>query len=127
MAPESLSDHIYNSKSDVWSFGVLLWELVTLGASPYPGIAVQNLYHLLKSGYRMEKPENCSSELYKIMKCCWCCEPAARPTFRTLMSTLEAMLADGVDYLDLTPKIVHNRTYFSSIPDALTPGKFIIL
>lgn len=63
MAPESLSDHVYTSKSDVWSFGIVVWELVTLGATPYPGIAVHNLFHLLKTGYRMERPENCSQEL----------------------------------------------------------------
>lgn len=63
MAPESLADHVYTSKSDVWSFGVLAWELVTLAASPYPGIQPQNLYHLLKSNYRMERPENCSEEM----------------------------------------------------------------
>uniref|UniRef100_A0A6P7G961 Proto-oncogene tyrosine-protein kinase receptor Ret-like n=1 Tax=Diabrotica virgifera virgifera TaxID=50390 RepID=A0A6P7G961_DIAVI len=60
MAPESLADHIYTTKSDVWSFGILVWELVTLGATPYPGIAVQNLFHLLRQGYRMERPDNCS-------------------------------------------------------------------
>lgn len=64
MAPESLADHIYTSRSDVWSFGILLWELVTLGAVPYPGIAVQDLFKLLKEGYRMDKPNNCSNELY---------------------------------------------------------------
>jgi len=63
MALESLADHVYTSKSDVWSFGVLLWEMVTLGAFPYPGVEVQNLFHLLKNGYRMEKPENCSNQL----------------------------------------------------------------
>lgn len=63
MAPESLADHIYTSRSDVWSFGILLWELVTLGAVPYPGIAVQDLFKLLKEGYRMDKPKNCSNEL----------------------------------------------------------------
>jgi proto-oncogene tyrosine-protein kinase Ret len=63
MAIESLADHIYTSKSDVWSFGILLWELITLGSSPYPGIAVQNLFHLLRAGYRMERPENCSYPL----------------------------------------------------------------
>lgn len=70
MAPESLADHIYTSRSDIWSFGILLWELVTLGAVPYPGIAVQDLFKLLKEGYRMDKPKNCSNELlvYKIYK-----------------------------------------------------------
>lgn len=63
MAPESLADHVYTSKSDVWSFGILLWELVTLGASPYPGVDVHNLYSLLKAGYRMERPTNCSLQL----------------------------------------------------------------
>lgn len=63
MAPESLADHIYTSRSDVWSFGILLWELVTLGAVPYPGITVQDLFKLLKEGYRMDKPNNCSNEL----------------------------------------------------------------
>lgn len=63
MAPESLADHIYTSRSDVWSFGILLWELVTLGAVPYPGIIVQDLFKLLKEGYRMDRPNNCSIEL----------------------------------------------------------------
>lgn len=84
MAPESLADHVYTTRSDVWAFGILAWELITLGASPYvrkreilllsfcstfhlffqPGIPPQNLYHLLKTGYRMERPENCSDEMY---------------------------------------------------------------
>lgn len=63
MAPESLADHVYTNRSDVWAFGVLAWELITLGASPYPGIPPQNLYHLLKQGYRMERPDNCSEEM----------------------------------------------------------------
>lgn len=63
MAPESLADHVYTSRSDVWAFGVLSWELITLGASPYPGVPPQNLYHLLKQGYRMEKPVNCSEQM----------------------------------------------------------------
>ncbi|KAK2581248.1 hypothetical protein KPH14_008038 [Odynerus spinipes] len=115
MAPESLADHVYTSKSDVWSFGVLLWELVTLGASPYPGVDVHNLYNLLKAGYRMEKPANCSHQLYKLMVSCWHEEPGMRPSFKELTCHWERMLEDGVEYLDLNPRTVHNQAYFASL------------
>ncbi|KAG7197801.1 hypothetical protein KM043_001615 [Ampulex compressa] len=115
MAPESLADHVYTSKSDVWSFGVLLWELVTLGASPYPGVDVHNLYGLLKAGYRMERPANCSQQLYKLMVSCWHQEPAMRPSFKELTGHWERMLEDGVEYLDLNPRTVHNQAYFASL------------
>ncbi|XP_076386974.1 protein kinase receptor Ret oncogene [Megachile rotundata] len=115
MAPESLADHVYTSKSDVWSFGVLLWELVTLGASPYPGVDVHNLYNLLKAGYRMERPANCSQQLYKLMVSCWHQEPNMRPSFRELTGQWEKMLEDSAEYLDLNPRTVHNQAYFASL------------
>ena len=59
MAPESLTDHLYTTKSDVWGFGILLWELVTLGKSPYPGVSPDQLVGLLQSGYRMSRPPGC--------------------------------------------------------------------
>lgn len=63
LAPECLTDELYTSKSDVWAFGVLLWELTMLGQSPYPGIQSEDLYSLLDSGYRMPQPPNCSNEV----------------------------------------------------------------
>ncbi|XP_049772167.1 proto-oncogene tyrosine-protein kinase receptor Ret-like [Schistocerca cancellata] len=114
MALESLMDHVYTSKSDVWSFGVVLWELVTLGASPYPGVAVHNLFHLLQAGYRMECPENCSTALYKVMRQCWQEEPSERPSFKQLTAIFESMLKDSAEYLDLNPSIVQNPGYFGS-------------
>ncbi|KAG8135202.1 hypothetical protein E2320_008244 [Naja naja] len=101
MAIESLFDHIYTTQSDVWSFGVLLWEIVTLGGNPYPGIAPERLFNLLKTGYRMEKPENCSEEMYNLMLHCWKQEPDKRPTFAEISKELEKMMVKSRDYLDL--------------------------
>ncbi|XP_044155976.1 proto-oncogene tyrosine-protein kinase receptor Ret [Bufo gargarizans] len=101
MAIESLFDHIYTTQSDVWSFGVLLWEIVTLGGNPYPGIAPERLFNLLKTGYRMEKPENCSDEMYNLMLKCWKQEQDKRPTFGEISKELEKMMVKSRDYLDL--------------------------
>ncbi|XP_033835766.1 proto-oncogene tyrosine-protein kinase receptor Ret [Periophthalmus magnuspinnatus] len=101
MAIESLFDHIYTSQSDVWSFGVLLWEIVTLGGNPYPGIAPERLFNLLKTGYRMERPENCSEEMYSLMLRCWKQEADKRPTFSDISKELEKMMVKSRDYLDL--------------------------
>ncbi|XP_075152649.1 protein kinase receptor Ret oncogene [Haematobia irritans] len=111
MAPESLADNVYTSKSDVWAFGVLCWELITLGASPYPGIPVQNLYHLLKSGYRMEKPENCSDEIYSVVRTCWMDDPNARPSFKYLASEFEKLLGNNIKFLENETKSFSNPTY----------------
>lgn len=101
MAIESLFDHIYTTQSDVWSFGVLLWEIVTLGGNPYPGIAPERLFNLLKTGYRMEKPENCTDEMYNLMLRCWKQEADKRPNFSDISKELEKMMVKSRDYLDL--------------------------
>nr|XP_035942904.1 proto-oncogene tyrosine-protein kinase receptor Ret isoform X1 [Halichoerus grypus] len=101
MAIESLFDHIYTTQSDVWSFGVLLWEIVTLGGNPYPGIPPERLFNLLKTGYRMERPDNCSEEMYGLMLQCWKQEPDKRPVFADISKDLEKMMVKNRDYLDL--------------------------
>uniref|UniRef100_A0ABM0MNW1 Proto-oncogene tyrosine-protein kinase receptor Ret-like n=1 Tax=Saccoglossus kowalevskii TaxID=10224 RepID=A0ABM0MNW1_SACKO len=109
MAVESLYDQIYTTKSDVWSFGVLLWEIYTLGATPYPGIPPERLFHLLKTGYRMDKPDTCSDEVYDIMQMCWQNSPSQRPTFTELKKILEDMLEQSTEYLDLNSEVSYSN------------------
>lgn len=107
MAPESIFDKVYTSQSDVWSFGVLLWEIFSLGASPYPGVQIdEDFCKRLKDGVRMRAPETASPEIYGIMLACWHGEPKERPTFPALVQILGDLLQDnsppdGKDYIPL--------------------------
>jgi len=101
MGPESLYDNIYTTKTDVWSFGVLLWEIVTLGSTPYPGMSGSEVMKKVKEGYRLEKPEHCDREIYNMMFYCWDKDPAERPSFTQLVKDLEALLTKETDYIDL--------------------------
>ncbi|XP_078379589.1 uncharacterized protein LOC144662599 isoform X2 [Oculina patagonica] len=100
MAPEALYNSEYTTKSDVWSFGILLWELSTMGGNPYPGINNKELHNLLKTGYRMEKPDTCSDKLYQLVLDCWKDEPSERPTFESATRSLEQMMQEDTPYLD---------------------------
>ncbi|NXE17627.1 CSF1R factor, partial [Ardeotis kori] len=82
MAPESIFDCIYTVQSDVWSYGILLWEIFSLGKSPYPGMVVNSkFYSMVKQGYQMARPDFAPLEMYSIMQACWSLEPTQRPTF----------------------------------------------
>uniref|UniRef100_A0A4W3IK79 receptor protein-tyrosine kinase n=1 Tax=Callorhinchus milii TaxID=7868 RepID=A0A4W3IK79_CALMI len=94
MAPESIFDCVYTFESDVWSYGILLWEIFSLGSSPYPGIPVDNnFYKMIKEGYRMLNPEFASEELYEVMKACWDATPLRRPTFEQVVKMIEEQLS----------------------------------
>ncbi|GAB6032659.1 hypothetical protein CHUAL_011537 [Chamberlinius hualienensis] len=104
MAVESIGDKIFSTQSDVWAFGILLWEMWTLGGTPYPGLEInEEFYKRLKSGYRMEKPEYASDVIYEIMLNCWKAEPKDRPSFTELSERLGGELETSIKayYMDL--------------------------
>ncbi|EDW17117.2 uncharacterized protein Dmoj_GI16710, isoform B [Drosophila mojavensis] len=94
-APEGLAYNKFSTKSDVWAFGVLLWEIATYGMSPYPGIDLTDVYHKLEKGYRMERPPGCPPEVYDLMRQCWLWDATERPTFKRIHHALEHMFQES--------------------------------
>lgn len=87
-APEALKHGKFSSKSDVWSFGVLLWEVFSYGRAPYPKMSLKEVTEAVEKGYRMEPPEGCPGPVHTLMGSCWEAEPARRPPFRKLAEKL---------------------------------------
>ncbi|XP_028611533.1 tyrosine-protein kinase Fer isoform X2 [Grammomys surdaster] len=90
-APEALNYGRYSSESDVWSFGILLWETFSLGVCPYPGMTNQQAREQVERGYRMSAPQNCPEEIFTIMLKCWDYKPENRPKFSDLHKELTAI------------------------------------
>jgi serine/threonine protein kinase len=100
MALESLIDMVFTKRTDIWSFGVTLWEVMTLAQLPYPGRQNHEVMPLLKKGERLEKPPECPQEIYDLMYKCWIVNPEARPSFSTLVRELEEFLSELMNYFD---------------------------
>ena len=81
--------HMSSTKSDVWSFGILLWEMITRGSSPYPRMTNKQMQREVLKGYRMPCPSGCPDQLYTIMLRCWREEPKDRPNFEALQHQLK--------------------------------------
>ena len=88
-APEAAMYNRFTIKSDVWSFGILLFELITYGHFPYPGMNNAQVLEALQTGYRMPCPMGCPEQLYQIMQECWKDEATSRPTFKTLQHRMD--------------------------------------
>ena len=92
-APEAAMYSRFTIRSDVWSFGIMLYELITYGHFPYPGMNNAQVLEALQTGYRMPCPIGCPEQLYEIMRECWKDDSASRPTFETLKWRLEEFFA----------------------------------
>ena len=111
MAPESLYFSVFTPKSDVWGFGILMWEIVTLGkpiillkviatrnmcpgSTPYPGMGAREVMRRVRDGYRLERPAHCHPDLYLIIQKCWAGDMNKRPDFSELRKVCFAEKSD---------------------------------
>nr|XP_039267599.1 serine/threonine receptor-like kinase NFP [Styela clava] len=92
-------------RSDVWSYGVLLYEIVTLGASPYPAIPQEEIFQFLERGDRMARPLTCSETLYGIMLKCWKWTPSSRPTFKQLVKDMDIAMTSGDEFREISEMV----------------------
>uniref|UniRef100_A0A8B9TUB8 Tyrosine-protein kinase receptor n=1 Tax=Anas platyrhynchos TaxID=8839 RepID=A0A8B9TUB8_ANAPL len=89
MPPEAFMEGIFTSKTDTWSFGVLLWEILSLGYMPYPSKSNQEVLEFVTNGGRMDPPKNCPGPVYRIMTQCWQHQPEDRPNFAIILERIE--------------------------------------
>ncbi|XP_042543834.1 tyrosine-protein kinase receptor TYRO3 [Dipodomys spectabilis] len=92
LALESLADNLYTVHSDVWAFGVTMWEIITRGQTPYAGIENAEIYNYLIGGNRLKQPPDCMEDVYDLMYQCWNADPKQRPSFTCLRMELETIL-----------------------------------
>uniref|UniRef100_A0A8C9VGV4 Tyrosine-protein kinase receptor TYRO3 n=1 Tax=Scleropages formosus TaxID=113540 RepID=A0A8C9VGV4_SCLFO len=93
IALESLADNVYTTQSDVWAFGVTMWEVMARGQTPYPGVENAEIYEHLIKGERLKQPPDCPADIYEIMHSCWSPVPKCRPSFQQLIDQLESAWA----------------------------------
>lgn len=126
-APEGLAYNKFSSKSDVWSFGILLWEIATYGMTPYPGVELSEVFHTLNSGHRMKRPTGCPEPIYHLMQQCWAWKPDDRPAFWELHEQLQSLLlnpnifdlieqqeAIDKEHLEREQEIMHLKNFMGS-------------
>ncbi|XP_074633471.1 fibroblast growth factor receptor 1-like isoform X1 [Acropora palmata] len=109
-APEAFfGGGAYTTASDVWSFGVVLYEIFTVGGDPFPGVYMRDIPALLESGYRMSRPKYVNSKLYKIMTGCWENESSQRPNFAFLRTTFHNLMEEeNQEYVNLEALLYEN-------------------
>uniref|UniRef100_A0AAR2M149 receptor protein-tyrosine kinase n=1 Tax=Pygocentrus nattereri TaxID=42514 RepID=A0AAR2M149_PYGNA len=127
IAVESLADRVFTVKSDVWAFGVTMWEIATRGMTPYPGVQNHEIYDYLLEGHRLKQPNDCLDELYSIMFSCWRTDPMDRPDFTKVREMLEKLLEKLPDSSSRNNIIYINTSFPEEEPlaETLTEGPLL--
>uniref|UniRef100_A0A8D3CE49 receptor protein-tyrosine kinase n=1 Tax=Scophthalmus maximus TaxID=52904 RepID=A0A8D3CE49_SCOMX len=120
IAVESLADRVFTVKSDVWAFGITMWEIATRGMTPYPGIPNHEIYDYLVEGHRLKQPAECLDELFEIMYSCWRADPLDRPFFLQLREMLEKITEKLPESFSRDDIIYINTSFPEEDPDGET-------
>jgi hypothetical protein len=105
MAPETLqNDFKHTHQSNVWSYGVFMWEVFSFGSQPYQGLTELEIKECILSDKVLSKPEHCSEKAYDIMKSCWSVQPELRPSFGEIVQSLQASIDGIIDLKDISRK-----------------------
>eukprot|EP00057_Strongylocentrotus_purpuratus_P012458 XP_011666932.1 PREDICTED: tyrosine-protein kinase receptor Tie-1-like [Strongylocentrotus purpuratus] len=113
-SPETMVTGDQSTYGDIWSFGIVLWEIVTLGARPYPNMTFDTVQTEVANGYRMPRPRHCGQEVYTIMSGCWEKEATNRSNFDQILESLERILEKTHNYLSLNDL---DETFYASTLD----------
>lgn len=89
LPPESYLEGMFTTKSDVWAYGILLWEIFSFGYDPYPGMKCEEMMAKVNNGVRMDAPLRCPAAMYDVMILCWQHDPKSRPSFQRLCEYIE--------------------------------------
>merc|ERR1712223_2369703 len=127
MPPEAFLDGVFTSKTDIWSFGILLWEVMSLGYMPYPGRANQEVMQLVTNGGRLEPPNYCPGPLYGLMCQCWHPIPEERPNFPTILERLGYCLQDPEVVMAPLPLFHRPLSQDNSRETSLSSGRGVVL
>jgi serine/threonine protein kinase len=92
MSPESMERQTFNTETDIWSYGVLVWELFSRGMAPYSNVDNNFLFYYLENGNRLPKHQSCPISIYDILLKCWSKNPKSRPSFATLSERMECII-----------------------------------
>ncbi|KAM9466367.1 tyrosine-protein kinase receptor TYRO3 [Clarias gariepinus] len=111
IALESLADNVYTTQSDVWAFGVTMWEIMARGQTPYPGVENSEVYEYLIKGERLKQPPDCPDDIYEIMHSCWSPVPKCRPSFQQLVAQLENL------WTELSPAATKETLLYVNLED----------
>nr|ANP44417.1 epidermal growth factor receptor Smed-egfr-5 [Schmidtea mediterranea] len=125
LAVECIRNRIFSSKSDVWSYGVTLWEMFSYGEKPFADIKAYDILEHLEKGQRLNQPKICSIDAYTILVQCWLVDPDARPSFTELRKTFEMMSSNPNRYLLVQDEDSNEPLYVEWEEDAQKYDEFL--